>query len=90
MSTAPRAVTRCALRLVTGEVGHGNVQGRDRGHALNAALVDALMQTPDAAAVATQVLAPLAAEEAARRGARAARAARTKVEFFTLVRGEDA
>ncbi len=83
-------VTRCAVRLETGEVGHGHVQGRDRGHALHAALVDALMQGPDARTITDTVLAPLAAEEDARRGARAARAARTKVEFFTLVRGEDA
>ena len=34
-------------------------------------------------------LAPLAAEEAARRAERAGKAAASKVEFFTLVRGED-
>lgn len=83
-------VTRCALRLATGEVGHGHVQGRDKGHALNAALIDALMQTPRAGAIRAAVLDPLASEEAARRAARAERAAATKVEFFTLVRGEDA
>ncbi|MFN3972415.1 MAG: phosphonate C-P lyase system protein PhnG [Gemmobacter sp.] len=83
-------VTRCSLRLVTGEVGHAHVQGRDRAHALRAAIVDALMQGPSAEALRKRVLEPLAAEEAARRSARAARAARTKVEFFTLVRGEDA
>jgi alpha-D-ribose 1-methylphosphonate 5-triphosphate synthase subunit PhnG len=35
------------------------------------------------------VLDPLARTEAARRAARAGRAAATKVDFFTLVRGED-
>lgn len=83
-------VTRCTLRLATGEVGHGHVQGRDKGHALNAALIDALMHTGRAAAIRAAVIGPLAAEEAARRAARAERAAATKVEFFTLVRGEDA
>jgi alpha-D-ribose 1-methylphosphonate 5-triphosphate synthase subunit PhnG len=34
------------------------------------------------------VIAPLRAEKAAREGARAARAAGTKVEFFTMGRGE--
>jgi alpha-D-ribose 1-methylphosphonate 5-triphosphate synthase subunit PhnG len=82
-------VTRCVLRLASGEVGHAHVQGRDKRHATQAALVDALMQTADAARVQQQVLEVLAAEEAARRQARAARAAATRVEFFTLVRGED-
>lgn len=82
-------VTRCVLRLGCGAVGHAHVQGRDKGHALRAAVVDALMQTPQAAEVQAQVLDPLAAEEAARRQARAAKAAATKVEFFTMVRGED-
>lgn len=82
-------VTRCVLRLGCGTVGHAQVQGRDKGHALRAAAVDALMQTPRAAEVRAQVLDPLAAEEAARRQVRAAKAAATKVEFFTMVRGED-
>jgi len=82
-------VTRCALRLATGAVGHAHVQGRDKGHAVRAAALDALMQTDQAAAVQAQVLDPLKAEETARRTSRAAKAAATKVEFFTLVRGED-
>jgi alpha-D-ribose 1-methylphosphonate 5-triphosphate synthase subunit PhnG len=82
-------VTRCALRLADGTVGHAHVQGRDRAHATRAALLDALLQGPRAPEVRQTVLHPLAAEEAARRTARATRAARTKVEFFTLVRGED-
>lgn len=82
-------VTRCALRLISGAVGHAHVQGRDKPHATRAAVVDALMQTDQAAALAAQVLAPLQDEERVRRSARAAKAAATKVEFFTLVRGED-
>ncbi|NDV97785.1 phosphonate C-P lyase system protein PhnG [Salipiger sp. PrR002] len=81
-------VTRCALRLGSGEVGHAHVQGRDRSHAERAALVDALMQGPRADEMQAQVLTPLATEEAARRDARAAKAAATKVDFFTMVRGE--
>lgn len=83
-------VTRCSLRLACGTVGHAYVQGRDRDHARRAAILDALMQTEAAAVLRRSVLAPLAADEIARRGARAAKAAATKVEFFTLVRGEDA
>jgi alpha-D-ribose 1-methylphosphonate 5-triphosphate synthase subunit PhnG len=82
-------VTRCTLQLADGSVGHAHVQGRDRGHATRAALIDALMQGPEAARIEAAVLAPLRAEEAARRQARAEKAAATKVEFFTLVRGED-
>lgn len=83
-------VTRASVQLGSGEIGHSYVQGRDRDHALRAAVVDALMQGPGADALRKAVLDPLAAEEGARRQARADRAARTKVEFFTLVRGEDA
>jgi alpha-D-ribose 1-methylphosphonate 5-triphosphate synthase subunit PhnG len=82
-------VTRASVALAGGLVGHGYVQGRDQGHALRAAVIDALMQGEKADVIKAQVLAPLRTEEAARKTARAARAAATKVEFFTLVRGED-
>jgi alpha-D-ribose 1-methylphosphonate 5-triphosphate synthase subunit PhnG len=81
-------VTRCSLRLTDGTVGHAYVQGRDRTHALRAATMDALMQT-DAAPALRPTLDTLAAEETARRTTRAAKAAATKVDFFTMVRGED-
>ena len=83
-------VTRCSVRLETGTVGHAHVQGRDREHARRAAVMDALMQGAGAADLRRNVLDPLAQEETSRRHARAARAAATKVEFFTLMRGEDA
>lgn len=80
-------VTRCVVQL--GAVtGHAHVQGRDKDHARRAAVIDALWQA-DPEAV-SGVLATLQAEEAARRQSRAAKAAATRVEFFTLVRGEDA
>lgn len=83
-------VTRCSVRLEDGAVGHAHVQGRDKAHATRAAVLDALLQTDAAAVVTTTVLAPLRHEETTARSARAAKAAATKVEFFTLVRGEDA
>ncbi len=82
-------VTRASVRLETGEVGHAWVQGRDKAHALRAAAVDALMQTDRAAGVAAQVLHPLEVEAQKARAARSAKAAATKVDFFTMVRGED-
>ncbi|GGG62251.1 phosphonate metabolism PhnG [Salipiger pallidus] len=81
-------VTRCALRLASGEVGHACVQGRDKAHAERAALVDALMQGASAPQLRETVLEPLEREETARREARAAKAAATKVDFFTMVRGD--
>jgi alpha-D-ribose 1-methylphosphonate 5-triphosphate synthase subunit PhnG len=82
-------VTRASIRLETGEVGHAWVQGRDKGHALRAAAVDALMQTDHAPNLTARVLQPLEAETATTRATRAAKAAATKVDFFTMVRGED-
>lgn len=82
-------VTRCALRLEDGSVGHAVVQGRDREKARIAALVDALMQGAEADALREEILTPLQASATARAGHRAARAAATKVDFFTMVRGED-
>lgn len=82
-------VTRCALRLSCGTVGHAYVQGRSKAHAERAAVVDALMQGAAAAKIRDMVLDPLAREETARRTTRAAKAAGTKVDFFTMVRGED-
>ncbi|MFC3088091.1 phosphonate C-P lyase system protein PhnG [Tabrizicola soli] len=82
-------VTRASVRLASGEVGHAWVQGRDRGHALRAAAVDALMQTEAAPDLAARIVAPLSAEATAARSDRAAKAAGTRVDFFTMVRGED-
>ncbi|MEO0484711.1 MAG: phosphonate C-P lyase system protein PhnG [Pseudomonadota bacterium] len=82
-------VTRCALRLETGEVGHAYIQGRRKDDAEAAALVDALMQSPAGATTRAQVIDPLAAERHAAKATRAAKAAATKVDFFTMVRGDD-
>jgi alpha-D-ribose 1-methylphosphonate 5-triphosphate synthase subunit PhnG len=82
-------VTRASVRLASGEVGHAWVQGRDKGHALRAAAVDALMQTDACDELAKQVLVPLKVEAETALGARAAKAAGTKGDFFTMVRGED-
>ncbi|MGC1505367.1 MAG: phosphonate C-P lyase system protein PhnG [Sulfitobacter sp.] len=82
-------VTRCALSLATGEVGHAYIQGRHKAGAEAAALIDALMQTDAADDLRTAVLNPIKEELATAKAARAAKAAATKVDFFTMVRGED-
>ena len=81
-------VTRCAVSLPDGAVGHAYVQGRDKVKAKQAALVDALMQTPQADAVRAAILDPLADALATAKRKRAGKAAATKVDFFTMVRGE--
>lgn len=82
-------VTRASIRLDCGAVGHGHVAGRSKADAEAAALVDALLQTARAEDTERLILEPLRAEENARRAARSAKAAATKVDFFTMVRGED-
>ena len=47
------------------------------------------MQGTEAERIRSMILDPLSEAETARQTARAARAAATKVDFFTLVRGED-
>jgi alpha-D-ribose 1-methylphosphonate 5-triphosphate synthase subunit PhnG len=82
-------VTRASVRLAEGAVGHAWVQGRDKGHALRAAVIDALMQTDAADGLRRDVLDVLAAEASRISTSRAEKAAATKVDFFTMVRGED-
>lgn len=85
-------ITRCSVRLhgTGGTVGHGYVAGRARRHAELAALFDALLQTPrHRPALLRDLIEPQAAAQAAARAATLAKAAATRVEFFTMVRGED-
>ena len=82
-------VTRCALKLDAGVVGHGYVQGRSKADSEAAALVDALMQTDQAEAIRANVLTPLETAQREARELRTRKAAATKVDFFTMARGED-
>ena len=83
-------VTRCSVELGDGRVGHAYVPGRDRRHAETAAVLDAMLQDPAArATLEREVVAPLLDARAARQRAARAGAARTRVEFFTMVRGEE-
>jgi alpha-D-ribose 1-methylphosphonate 5-triphosphate synthase subunit PhnG len=82
-------VSRAAVRLATGEVGFGYALGRDRTKARMIALCDALIQTSDHTdTVESQVLAPLRAAMISKRNRKAAETAATRVDFYTLVRGE--
>jgi alpha-D-ribose 1-methylphosphonate 5-triphosphate synthase subunit PhnG len=82
-------VTRCAVQGADGHIGHGYVAGRDKRKAELVASFDALLQAPDRrAALLARVVEPLATAQAATRSATARKAAATRVEFFTMVRGE--
>ena len=82
-------VSRAAVRLSTGEVGFGYTLGRDGAKARMIALCDAMVQSDQfAGAVEAQVIAPLRAVITAERNRKAAEAAATRVDFYTLVRGE--
>ena len=86
-------LTRCAVAIDGADgatrVGHGAVAGRDRRHAELAALFDALLQDPARRdALTTSVVEPLAASLEERRRAESRQAAASRVDFFTMVRGE--
>jgi alpha-D-ribose 1-methylphosphonate 5-triphosphate synthase subunit PhnG len=82
-------VTRCAVRLEGGPVGFGYVAGRDVRKAELVARFDALLQTVDRGPALRRALIPaLAAKRQQARDARAAKVASSRVDFFTMVRGE--
>jgi alpha-D-ribose 1-methylphosphonate 5-triphosphate synthase subunit PhnG len=82
-------VSRAAVRLASGEVGFGYTLGRDREKARMIALCDALVQRDEFAdPVEKHVVAPLRTAMLARRQQRAAETAATRVDFYTMVRGE--
>ncbi|MCI4663649.1 MAG: phosphonate C-P lyase system protein PhnG [Neomegalonema sp.] len=86
------SATRCSVRLLgkyAGVEGHAYALGRDRRKAKIAALCDALMQTPLSERVAAQILTPLYVKRQAADRSAAEKAAATRVEFFTMTRGED-
>ncbi|MGL5115020.1 MAG: phosphonate C-P lyase system protein PhnG [Beijerinckiaceae bacterium] len=83
-------VTRAIVSLSDGLRGYGFIVGRDRKLARLAAIADALWQRPDARAVIErEILAPVAARLASDKVRAQTETAATRVDFFTLVRGED-
>jgi len=83
-------VTRCTVDLPSGMAGHGYVAGRNVRHAELAAVFDALLQDPLlTAGIEERVIGPLETIQRERRRQLSARSAPTRVEFFTLVRGDD-
>ena len=83
-------MTRCTLRTDDDLVGTSYVAGRSRRHAELAALFDALLQDPARQPqVMALVIDPLGRGQELHRNRRVERSAPTRVDFFTVVRGED-
>lgn len=83
-------VTRCAVQLRSGEVGFSYALGRDRDRARLAAVCDALWQSgAHRDAIERHVLSPVRTRIDAERAETDRRTAATRVDFFTMVRGED-
>jgi alpha-D-ribose 1-methylphosphonate 5-triphosphate synthase subunit PhnG len=87
-------MTRAAVQLLDaeGEVRHtgfGHVAGRSSRRAELVALFDALLQDPARRVeIGSLVLDPLAARQRAAKAAESAKVMASKVDFFTMVRGE--
>jgi alpha-D-ribose 1-methylphosphonate 5-triphosphate synthase subunit PhnG len=84
-------VTRAAVQLASGTIGLSYLLGRSERKARLAALVDALGQdsAEQRERLRTALVVPVEARRAEERAGRQAETAATKVNFFTLVRGED-
>ena len=84
-------LTRAAIRLHSGTLGYGYVLGRDKAHAERCAVIDALLQEqPHFQTLMETLISPLEADRAARIAARQAEVNTSRVDFFTLVRGDNA
>ena len=83
-------VTRAVVELPGGERGYAYILSRDAERARLAAIFDALWQkAAERRAVEERVLKPIAARLQAARAKASAEIAATRVDFFTLKRGED-
>lgn len=82
-------VTRASVKLSCGTVGHGYIMGRSKKTATRVALCDALLQTGDKQKIKDNIIQPLLSLKKENDQRISAKAAATKVDFFTLVRGED-
>lgn len=84
------SVTRASVRIAEGKVGHAMILGRDPEKARHAAGFDALWQLPEARdLVETMVVTEIERRLREADQERAEETAATRVDFFTMVRGED-
>ena len=84
------SVTRATVKLETGEVGHAIILGRDQDKARIVAHLDALRQIADwQHRIDAEITHPLLIAANAEKQQRAEETEATKVDFFTVTRGED-
>lgn len=89
-NTGEATVTRATVQLPSGQVGHAYALGRDKEKVRLAAILDATWCVEETrATVEEKIVAPLQRLRAEADARRRAEAAATKVDFFTMVRGED-
>lgn len=81
-------VSRASVRIASGEVGHGYCLGRDMAKAEVIAVIDALWQR-EPARVEAEIIAPLQTLAADADQQRRDETAATRVDFFTMVRGDN-
>lgn len=83
-------VSRAAVMLESGEIGYGYQLGRDVHKTRLSAIVDALAQRPQyAAQLSRDLLEPVEIRVTESRARLARQSAATRVNFFTMVRGDD-
>lgn len=82
-------LTRASVALEDGTLGHGWVAGRDKAHAEMIAVIDACARHDNwGRRIDTELAEPLADVLQREREERSKAAAATRVDFFTMVRGE--
>jgi alpha-D-ribose 1-methylphosphonate 5-triphosphate synthase subunit PhnG len=82
-------VTRATVRLANGAIGHGQRLGGDKTATRLAAIFDALGETTAHRAAVEALCTAVAARVEADDARRAAETAATRVDFFTMVRGDE-
>ncbi len=82
-------VTRAAVRIEGGATGVSYLIGRDPARARAAAILDALWQDPTLRPLVDHALAPVRQRLASEAVVQQEQTQATKVNFFTMVRGED-
>lgn len=82
-------VTRCVVDLGAGHLGFSYALGTDRRKALLAAILDARLQERDSQQWLHEAIGEIAERQKRERDMASRKAAATKVDFFTMVRGND-
>ncbi|HTO33207.1 MAG TPA: phosphonate C-P lyase system protein PhnG [Pararhizobium sp.] len=82
-------VSRATVRLASGEVGHGQLLGNDREKARLAAIFDALQQRPEYRQTVLRMVEAIEGRIAVEDRLQAEQTAATRVDFFTMVRGDN-